>query len=234
MNFVCMKLGWEPVIVKDANKHDYYMALELADSGDLSGIEAITQSELEWSLKKAIAAAKGEDIEDADDIDKEIDIFVRENAPSSQVVAKNIDDINQIIDSNIERLYTGVDAIIKQFEQFFTSAIYCNNLPLTDMDINGKPLSIPHGYDAKLIQFIGANENTNIKIFWQLNFGNFKYRLECVPYLNNGGTQYSLDWKQYTERYSQVEIDEILKEVKIDVFNLIRTLTNNSNNENLH
>jgi len=81
MNYVCLKLKWPPVIIKDAKKNDYIAALERADDGDISGLKDILQGELTWALKKSIAAAKGQAVDDPDDVDKEIDLYVREQLP---------------------------------------------------------------------------------------------------------------------------------------------------------
>ena len=78
LNYVCLKLGWPPIVIKDKNKKEYLSSLEQWDKGNKADLEDIMKAELIWSLKKSIAAARGEDIEDADDLDKEIDLFVRE------------------------------------------------------------------------------------------------------------------------------------------------------------
>lgn len=81
LNYACQKLNWPPTIIKDKNKSAYLVALEHADTGNLSELTTLMHTELEWSLRKAIAAAKGENIEDPDDIDKEIHNYVNEHSP---------------------------------------------------------------------------------------------------------------------------------------------------------
>lgn len=72
MNFILMKFGYPPVIIKTEDKDNYFAVLRLADTGQIEPfIEYIAQN-LIRSLEIMIAGAKGENIEEADDIDKEI------------------------------------------------------------------------------------------------------------------------------------------------------------------
>ncbi|HMS41420.1 MAG TPA: Fic family protein [Pyrinomonadaceae bacterium] len=72
MNFILMQFGYPPAIIKTEDKENYYAVLRLADAGELEPfIEYITEN-LIRSLEIMIRGAKGESIEELDDLDKEL------------------------------------------------------------------------------------------------------------------------------------------------------------------
>ena len=75
MNFILMQFGYPPVIIKTEDKENYYAVLRLADADELKPfIEYIAQN-LVHSLQIMIKGAKGEDIEELDDLDKELTLL---------------------------------------------------------------------------------------------------------------------------------------------------------------
>lgn len=141
LNYVCLKLIWPPVIIKDKNKDDYLVALEQADTGDLSALEAMMHGELEWSLKKAIAAAKGEDIEDADDVDKEIDFFVRENESIYSLPVTVKKNIKRIFEDYITPTVKRLDELLNKFESLFEEVSFGNSsMSIKDHPLYGYPV----------------------------------------------------------------------------------------------
>ncbi len=72
MNFILMQFGYPPAIIKTEDKENYYAVLRLADADELEPfIEYIAQN-LVRSLEIMIRGAKGESIEEPEDLDKEL------------------------------------------------------------------------------------------------------------------------------------------------------------------
>lgn len=72
MNFILMQFSYPPLIIKTEDKANYFSALQQADSGIIEPfIEYIGQNVVR-SLEIMISGAKGESIEDPDDLDKEL------------------------------------------------------------------------------------------------------------------------------------------------------------------
>lgn len=88
VNYVLMKNDFPPVIIKSAEKEKYLTALRKADAGDREAFHEYMAEQLTWSLELAIKAAKGESIEEPEDIDKKIALLERELA--------NVDSNNEI------------------------------------------------------------------------------------------------------------------------------------------
>ncbi|WP_330443201.1 Fic family protein [Flavobacterium sp. C4GT6] len=72
MNFILMKYSYPPVIIKTEDKANYFAALRLADAGNIGAFVDYIAKNLNNSLELMIAGARGESIEEPDDIDKEI------------------------------------------------------------------------------------------------------------------------------------------------------------------
>lgn len=75
MNYVLLRHGFPPVIIKSVDKKNYLMALNKADVGELDSFVEYVGDQLVWSLDLSIKAAMGESIEELDDIDKEIEVW---------------------------------------------------------------------------------------------------------------------------------------------------------------
>ena len=78
MNMILIKHGYTVAIVRSDNREEYLDKLEQADkTEDLTEFIAYIANCCEYSLSLHLKAARGESIEDVDDIDKEIALFKR-------------------------------------------------------------------------------------------------------------------------------------------------------------
>ncbi|MEO7174225.1 MAG: Fic family protein [Saprospiraceae bacterium] len=78
MNYVLLNNDLPPIIIKSTDKRRYLAYLRLADIGEIDPFIDYISDQLIWSLEKSILAAKGLEIEDPDDLDKELDLLNRE------------------------------------------------------------------------------------------------------------------------------------------------------------
>ncbi len=77
MNLILMREGFPPVIIKDKQRQEYVAALRKADAGDTAELVGFLCEELNWSLELFLRGAKGEDVQELNDLDKEIELFKR-------------------------------------------------------------------------------------------------------------------------------------------------------------
>ena len=77
-NYVLLRVGYPPIIVKSADKTAYLTALRMADAGELPAFSAYLAVQAAWSLDLAIRAAQGQSIEEQSDVEKEVAIFIRD------------------------------------------------------------------------------------------------------------------------------------------------------------
>lgn len=70
MNFILMQFGYPPVIIKTEDKENYFSVLRIADAGELQPFVDYVAQNLIQSLELMIRAAKGEIIEEPEDLER--------------------------------------------------------------------------------------------------------------------------------------------------------------------
>lgn len=94
MNLILMQKGFPPAVVKLKERSDYYAALAQADKGEYAAIcEFVAENALD-SINLCIKAAKGKNIYEDEDIDKEIALLKmgleKEYVQRSEEIVKDI------------------------------------------------------------------------------------------------------------------------------------------------
>ncbi len=89
MNFILMQNGYPPVIIKTEDKAQYFNVLQLADAGNIEPFIKYIAVNLEESLILMISGAKGESIEEDNDIDKEIALLDQKINAVTTKIAKS-------------------------------------------------------------------------------------------------------------------------------------------------
>lgn len=126
MNFILMKYDFPPVIIKTEDKQNYFSALQLADSGQIEPfIEYIAQN-LCRSLELMIAGAKGENIEEDDDLDKEIALLEQKlKINNQQINYSNITEYRKYIFSHtLKPIWEELSLKTKKFTKLYESYRY--------------------------------------------------------------------------------------------------------------
>ncbi len=123
MNFILMEFGYPPVIIKTEDKVNYFAALQQADSGQLEPFVEYIAKNLVASIELMIAGAKGENIDDPEDFDKQIALltkkmkFVGENTK----VSRNKDSLLELYDNSLKKFLTSYIKICEKFNSLYNS-----------------------------------------------------------------------------------------------------------------
>lgn len=122
MNFILMQFGYPPVIIKTEDKENYYAVLRLADADELEPfIEYIAQN-LIHSLEIMIKGAKGESVEEPDDLNKEI-LLIEQRLKFTQEdlsIPKNLETIYRVIDFSLKQLIEKFISESSKFSKLYT------------------------------------------------------------------------------------------------------------------
>lgn len=127
MNFILMQSGYPPVIVKTDDKENYLNVLRLADAGNLEPfIEYITNNLIQ-SLDLMIRGAKGESIEEPDDLDKELILLDQriKGVKQGNEIQKNENALFNLFDQTIAPLIHAFYNTCRKFDKFYSS-LYAN------------------------------------------------------------------------------------------------------------
>ncbi|EDP96640.1 Fic family protein [Kordia algicida OT-1] len=117
MNFILMKYGFPPTIIKTEDKENYFAALRLADAGNIEAFINYIAQNLVYSLQLMIAGAKGENIEEDDDVEKEVALLEqRFKHLNDTIIVRNKEQVEKIINYSGAKLFEKIE--IKQKELF--------------------------------------------------------------------------------------------------------------------
>tara|TARA_R110000868_G_C10855017_1_gene761051 strand:- start:46 stop:1380 length:1335 start_codon:yes stop_codon:yes gene_type:complete len=121
MNFILLQYGFPPVIIKTEDKMNYFSVLRQADAGILEPFIEYIGKNLVHSLEIMIKGARGENIEEPDDIDKEISLLEQKLKSISQPIdiSKNKESILNIFDNSIVPLTKIFIDKGEKFEKFY-------------------------------------------------------------------------------------------------------------------
>ena len=124
MNFILMKHGFPPVIIKTQDKSNYLSVLRQADSGIIEPFVSYIASNLVQSLELMIRGARGESIEEPDDFYKELALLEHRLNTGNQELKKTAELIRALYDNSIVPLFQKFVEEGEKFERFYVESRY--------------------------------------------------------------------------------------------------------------
>lgn len=123
MNYILTKNDLPLVVIKSTEKKDYLAALNRADTGDLNAFVEYIGNQLLWSLDLSIKAAKGEDIDEHDDLDKELKLLKQElkGIPNSFDKVKSYSETLNILNKSVIPLYLELYTTLEKVSELFVN-----------------------------------------------------------------------------------------------------------------
>lgn len=177
MNFILMQFGFPPVIIKSEDKENYFLALQLADAGNIEAFIGYIAKNLVRSLAIMIAGAKGESVEEPDDLDKEIALLEQRligyGEKATKVKSKEL--IADVFKNSIVKLDNKLFQKNSSFERFYVN----RNSSLEFTDSEGKELFVQAVYNELIDKISNSTKNVLIndefKGFRTVGFDAFNY-----------------------------------------------------------
>ena len=117
MNYVLLAHKLPPVVIKSSDKQNYLHALHLADTGQYEAFIRYIAEQVVSSLEMAIKAAKGESIEEPDDLDKEIALLARQL--QHQETYKTPQQVLNVFLWAQQKLIAPCEAVLRKFDKLF-------------------------------------------------------------------------------------------------------------------
>lgn len=121
MNFILMQHGFPPVIIKTNDKENYFSILQQADAGIFEPFIEYIASNLTRSLELMIKGAKGESIEEPDDLDKELALLeqrIRDTGRKIEI-PRSKEVVVEIYDNSIQKLISEFIKSCEKFNKFY-------------------------------------------------------------------------------------------------------------------
>lgn len=123
-NFILLKHQYPVLVIKNKDKTLYYSALNIADNGIYQDLVKLFTENIGYSFEIMQRAIRGENINEADDLDKEIELFVKESQINS---SRNLDlekDQDSIIQKYVINLLNYLLPKLNKFESLFQESYY--------------------------------------------------------------------------------------------------------------
>jgi Fic family protein len=121
MNFILMQFGYPPVIIKTEDKENYFAVLRLADADELEPFVEYIAKNLVHSLEIMIKGAKGENIDEPDDLDKELALLEGKLRNRGKTIKsmKSKEMIVHLINNSLMRLFSELIKTCEKFDKFY-------------------------------------------------------------------------------------------------------------------
>jgi len=121
MNFILLKHAYPPVVVKTNDKENYFSVLRQADVGNIDPFFDYISQNLVHSLEIMISGAKGDSIEEKDDIDKEIALLKQKIDSKSKKFGtqRSKKTILHVIDYTLEPFLKSIFEQCEKFNSFY-------------------------------------------------------------------------------------------------------------------
>jgi Fic family protein len=122
MNLILMRHGFPPVVIKLAEREPYVAALRQADGGESSTLVSFIAQNLLDSEVLYLRGARGESIEDSDDLDKAVALLKQELKNSPQPVELTTEVQRLFFKEKLTPLLNRIDKKLTQYDEFFANA----------------------------------------------------------------------------------------------------------------
>ena len=118
VNFALLRRRLPPIVIRTEDRDRYIAGLQSADLGQVVPLATFMLENALWSLDLAIRAASGENIEAAQDIDKEVALFVRRRhgGPPTQ---RDIDILDNVFFLLVRPTMDALDARLAPLSSLF-------------------------------------------------------------------------------------------------------------------
>ncbi len=218
MNFILMQFGYPPVIIKSEDKENYYAVLRLADADELEPFIEYITSNLIRSLEIMIRGAKGENIEEPEDIDKELALLEKRfrNLGEKVVITKSFDVTLKLFDNVVIPLFSEFIQACEKFDRFYLKRSF--GLAVHGLVITASKREIIEIVKKRIEEHTNQFRlSYNHTGFNQFGFGDFSFNSEINVLLHLGKYSISnnvndfLCEKLYSENLSDEEMSEIVK-----------------------
>ncbi|MBX7241773.1 MAG: Fic family protein [Bacteroidia bacterium] len=126
MNFILLQSGYPPAIIKSEDKENYFAALRQADAGMFEPFAGYIAENVIRSLEIMIKGIKGENIEDPDDLDKEIVLLEHKLNGGGDVIEKikSEETLRDWFEKTLPPLVLKFITVNEKFKNFYVDRVY--------------------------------------------------------------------------------------------------------------
>lgn len=187
MNLILMRSSYPVAVIKNDDKDNYYSLLSRADNRDLWPFVEYIAERVESSLSIYVKAINGQEIEDENDVDKELALFKMELMNSINIKErKNEKNYRDVITNDIQPLLESIFGRAYEFVEYFFNYLMVLNVSLSSSSNSQTKYSNTGSEVSQIIdQILNNYYNTGVFLnFEYLGFKNSKRNFDVVTVLS--------------------------------------------------
>ncbi|MBC8755189.1 Fic family protein [Kordia sp. YSTF-M3] len=215
MNFILMKYGFPPTIIKTEDKENYFAALRLADAGNIEAFINYIAQNLVHSLELMISGANGESIEEEDDVEKEVVLLEqRFKYLNNSATIKDPQDVKKIINESGFKLLKEIKfKQTKIFKKFYVN-IHVNSSTSIDPSVDSfsEPVISEFTISLKADQVKSTIIDGNFSFDLKFEFKSEHYAISYIEKSEKMIISKNLLKKKYGEQLTEEEIDYLVSQ----------------------
>ncbi len=167
MNYHLLKNDCPPVIIKTADKKNYLFALREADTGNIEAFKSYIAEQLIWSYEISVKAGKGENIDEAGDWEKKIELLKKETIRKPEATKeKGIETTRDIFTNSLKPLIQELLSKSDSLKDFYQKS---------DLSLNfNNQISSSDNIQDLLLSTLSILDKKINSIEFSQNFRNFK------------------------------------------------------------
>ncbi len=233
MNLILMRHEYPPVVIRQDkdSRNQYYLALSQADAREYEPFAVLVIEALLHAMNIYLKGARGEDINEPDDLDKELALFRKElGGERLQVrIRKNRDVIKKVYETYVKSILEKTKTIIDKFEGLFLSQRI--------VDIESNDFNEIYRYSLKKLSDSGESPDMDLTfILKDFKYGNlqFNYSIRFRVYFSEYkyeisiGTDYIREednrvQKYYHQPITEHEIEQLVTHIGQDLLMHIKS-----------
>ncbi len=254
MNFILMQHGFPPVVIKTDDKENYFSVLQQADAGIVEPFVEYIADNLIRSLEIMLRGARGESVEEIDDLDKQLSLFEASFTKKFKKidVIKTKENFKEIFNSSIVPLANALIKNWKKFDRFYLASEFnikvetrygvkngwlsyrnfeadsINSLKILLKDFGKKEKA-----DSKLeVNVTHIHFSYHHKLFNRTHYNDFSYtstvtvRFPKTEYIISSLKSKFKHHQSYSENLMEAEIEQIAKTVASHHFEYLEAKRN--------
>jgi Fic family protein len=233
MNLILIKYGFPPAIIKTQNKQEYFAALQQADGGQLEPFAEYIARCVCASLQIMLAGARGENIEEPDEQDRQIKMLEKllEEKAGKLSVVRTVESMNQLFSESFAPLARVLNGAARKFATLYVEL-------KTDVQRNGNSTGIENielsmeysrtHIDEVTSAFVFTAQFSNLK-FQNVDQFSYGWHVNCT--LNPASYEITTNpvtaslRKTYDQRITESEIQELKQHFVSQHINAIEQTT---------
>ena len=205
-NLILIQSGYPPVVIKQENKNEYYSVLSQADAGSLVPVVDYFGELLVHSLEVYLRGAKGENIEEAGDIDKEITLFKASFSEKyKERAGLNAENLKTTLENSISLILKELKKKLVEFDDMFVRHNSLLRLPGNTISFSTNSIlndsfsgDFEKERDEIMRYFLGNIQSNNRLIAFQYLHIWYGFRMEEIPFNHSFRLSFSFEENKYS------------------------------------